>query len=490
MAARRVWLLLGGTVVAVAASIVTYDSTLGNILYFSTYATLCAVAWLAVARMAPGAPRRPWALIAAAQTLWLTGDVIEIVYFYRGGVPPVGLADAFWLGGYPLLALALTRMAARRAPGRMRAAVLDGLTLAVAAALASWRFLIEPILGTGFSLAETVVPAMYPVASTVLLTAVLFIALSPGERRAPTRLLLGAVTLYLAIDVSYNVLPMVTDDYETVSRIGPLIMLGNALLTAACLHPGRAELTRPGQQVNLLHPSRVLFLGLAFLTAPTLSLVQSGLHRNAVVTLAATALSTAFVLTRFTMAVREQEKAQAQLAYQARHDPLTGLANRAVLTAELDRVAPERTAPVAVLYLDLDGFKDVNDRCGHEAGDRVLTVVAERLSTAVRGTDLVVRLGGDEFVLLCPGLPEPEAVRLAERILGDVAQPIPFRGATLDVGASVGIAAYGPHEPAGDGDMLRTADHAMYEAKRQGRGRWVLARTGEGHSKVPSGRRG
>jgi diguanylate cyclase (GGDEF)-like protein len=225
----------------------------------------------------------------------------------------------------------------------------------------------------------------------------------------------------------------------------------------------------------VLHPSRVLFLGLAFLTAPTLSLVKTGFEADAIAVLVATALSTAFVLTRFTIAVREQERAQAQLAYQARHDPLTGLANRAVLTAELERVLPRRSGPVAVLYVDLDGFKEVNDTHGHQAGDLVLSVVAQRLSGAVRATDLVVRLGGDEFVLFCPDLPEADAIKLAERVLGDVGQPIRYAGKLLDIGASVGIAAYGTDTPAHDSDVLRTADMAMYEAKKQGRGRWVMA---------------
>ncbi|MEU4425618.1 GGDEF domain-containing protein [Actinoplanes sp. NPDC024001] len=474
MATRRLWLFLGAAAIAVAVLVATYDTTLGNILYLGVYLTLCTVAWLAVRRVPAGPGRRPWALVATSQSLWLLGDVIELFYFYLDQVPPVGVADVCWLTGYPLLAVALTMMARRRAPGRMRGAVLDGLTLAVAAAMASWQFLIVPNLGTGYSLAETLVPPMYPIASVVLLTATLFIALSPGTRGAPTRLLLGAVVLYLAVDVSYNVLPLFLD-YALVSKIGPLILFGNALLIAACLHPGRDELTRAGHQSKVLHPSRVLFLGLAFLTAPTLSLIESGLQRNAVVALVATALSTAFILSRFTMAVREQEKAQAQLAFQARHDPLTGAANR----SELERVLPQQTGPIAVLYLDLDGFKEINDRYGHDAGDHVLTAVARRLSSAVRGSDLVVRLGGDEFVLLCPDLPEPEAIRLAERVLADVAQPIAFRGGTLDVGVSVGIAAYGPVEAAGaparDADVLRTADRAMYEAKRNGRGRWALA---------------
>jgi diguanylate cyclase (GGDEF)-like protein len=477
MATRGIWIFLGGATAAVAGLVLTYDTTTGNVLYLGTYLMLCTMMWLAVRRTPPGPDRRPWVLAAVAQSLWVTGDAIEIAYFYlTADVPPVGVADVFWLSGYPLLAVALTMMARRRAPGRLRGAVLDGLTLTVAAAMASWQFLIAPYLDSGYGLLATIVPPLYPIADVALLAAVLFIALSPGERRMPTRLLLGAVVLYLTIDVGYNVLPIFLD-YSIVARIGPLIMLGNAMIIAACLHPDRDELTRPGQQVNVLHPSRVLFLGLAFLSAPVLSMVENGMARNAVVALIATALSTGFILTRFSFAVREQERAQAQLAYQARHDPLTGLANRAVLTDELERVMPRRSGPVAVLYLDLDGFKQVNDTHGHEAGDLVLATVAQRLSTAVRGTDLVVRLGGDEFVLLCPDLPEEDAIRLAERIVGDVAQPISFRGEPLDVGASVGIAAYGVDAPAGDSDVLRTADMAMYEAKKQGRGRWVIARS-------------
>jgi diguanylate cyclase (GGDEF)-like protein len=475
VAASRIWAFLGVVTLAVAISSATYSTPGGDALYYLTYLAVTVAGWLAVRRVEPGPDRLPWVLVAVTLTLWLTGDLIEGAYWYlRGTVPGTGVADSFWLGGYVVLAVALTLMARRRAPGRMRSAVLDGLTLTVAAGMAVWQFLIVSTLGDGFSTLDVVVPALYPVADVVLLAAILFIALSPGDRTASTRLVLGAVLLFLVIDLGYNVLPHFVD-YSLVQRIAPLIMLGNALLVAACLHPERAELTRPGRHANLLHPSRVIFLGLAFLTAPTLTLFESGLSSNAVVALLATALTTAFILTRFTIAVREQEKAQRLLAEQARRDPLTGLANRSVLSAEMQRVLPGRDDPVAVLYLDLDGFKTVNDRHGHEAGDLVLSVVAQRLSAAVRGSDLVVRLGGDEFVLLCPALPEPEAIGLAERVLRDVAAPIVFRGQTLDIGASVGIAAYGPESAAGDNEMLRTADEAMYEAKRQGRGCWVLA---------------
>ena len=468
----RLFLLLA--VAAVGAAMATYGSDAGNVLYAAVYLTLCGLAWWAAMRRPGDGARRPWTLVALAMTLWCTGDAIEIVQYYTGVVPSVGLADAFWLGGYPLLAVALTMMARRRAPGRMRGAVLDSLTLTVAAAAASWQFLVEPVLQAGYGLADSVVPALYPVADVVLLAGVLFIALSPGARSAPTRLLLTAAGVYLGVDLGYNLLPYVLDS-ALVERLAPLIMLGNALIVAAGLHPGRAELTRAGHRATVLHPARVLFLGLALMTTPLLTMLQSGFGRREIMAIAATAACAAFVLARFTIAVREQERSQAELAFQARHDPLTGLPNRTVLADRLGRLLPAADTPVSVLYLDLDGFKQINDEHGHEAGDAVLRVVSKRLSAAVRETDLVARLGGDEFVLLCPAAPAAEAVRLAERVLHDVAQPVTWQGRTLEVGVSVGIAARAAGPGDGPAAVLRAADVAMYEAKRHGRGRWVLA---------------
>ncbi|MEU8817529.1 GGDEF domain-containing protein [Actinoplanes sp. NPDC048796] len=457
----------------VAGSIATYGTGFGNALYAVLYLALCGISWWA-ARRQPSGTRLPWVLIATAITLWFTGDAIELVQSYVSVVPSVGVADAFWLSGYPLLAAALTLMARRRAPGRMRPAVLDSLTLTVAAGAASWQFLIEPVLGAGYGVADSVIPALYPVGDVVLLAGTLLIALSPGTRTAPTRLLLTAAGLYLGVDLGYNLLPYLLD-YTIVARIGPLIVLGNALIVAAAMHPARAELSNPGPQAAVLHPARVLFLGLALMTTPLLTMLQSGFDHRQIILIVFTTACAAFVLARFTTAVREQERTQAELAFQARHDPLTGLANRAVLTDRLGRLLPTADAPVSVLYLDLDGFKQINDEHGHEAGDAVLRVVSRRLSAAVRETDLVTRLGGDEFVLLCPAAPPAEAVRLAERVLHDIAQPVTWNGLTLHVGASIGIAAETPGAETGATDVLRSADIAMYEAKRLGRGRFVVA---------------
>ncbi|WP_249998328.1 GGDEF domain-containing protein [Actinoplanes sp. M2I2] len=473
MSARGIRWFLVLAVVAVVASMATYGSDGGNVLYVGTYLILAGLGWRAARRAGAGS-RLPWVLIAVAITLWLAGDALEVAQYYLGTVPSVGLADAFWLGGYPLVAVALTLMARRRAPGRLRAAVLDSLTLTLAAAAASWQFLIEPVLQAGYGLADSVVPALYPVADVVLLAGVLFIALSPGVRTAPTRLLLAAIGVYLGMDMAYNLLPYVLDG-SLVDRLGPLVMLGNALMVAAGLHPDRGELTRAAHRTGVLHPARVLFLGLALMTTPLLTMLQSGFGRGEIVLIAATVGCAAFVLARFTVAVREQERSQAQLAFQARHDPLTGLPNRTELTDRLGRLLPAADAPVSLLYLDLDGFKQINDEHGHEAGDAVLRVVARRLSAAVRETDLVTRLGGDEFVLLCPAAPTADAVGLADRIVHDLAQPISWQGLTLRVGASIGITSGAHDGGTAPADVLRCADLAMYQAKRAGRGRWVLA---------------
>ncbi|MEV8509866.1 GGDEF domain-containing protein [Actinoplanes sp. NPDC051475] len=461
----RLFLLVMFAVTLVEA--VFYYSTSGEVVHVVAYTGLCSLAWWSALRLPRGGGRLPWLLIAAGMTLWFAGDAFELIeVHFLGGTPDVGLADAFWLGGYPLLAVALALIARRRAPGRLRGAVVDALTLTVAAGAVSWQFIMKP-LAEGLTLAESAVPLLYPFADVVLLSGALVVALSPGIRTAPTRLVLAGAVWFLAMDLGWNVLPYFVDS-DLYGRLGAAMIFGNALVVAAALHPARGELSREGAETGTLHPARIFFLAVALMTAPLLTLVADD-KITAVVASAACAL---LVIVRFTAAVREQERAQAQLAYQARCDPLTGLANRSVLGDRLARAVPAPDAPVAVLYLDLDGFKQINDRYGHEAGDAVLRTVADRLSAVVREQDLVARLGGDEFVLLCPGVSAEEAAWLAERLLTDVSWPVPYEGHHLTVGVSIGIAA---RTAVGEEGLLRVADAAMYEAKRLGRGRYILS---------------
>ncbi|MFN8037723.1 MAG: sensor domain-containing diguanylate cyclase [Acidimicrobiales bacterium] len=164
------------------------------------------------------------------------------------------------------------------------------------------------------------------------------------------------------------------------------------------------------------------------------------------------------------------------LLHAARHDQLTELPNREQFFGRLRSVLGRTPGqPVAsVLYVDLDGFKPVNDTYGHGVGDRLLEVVARRLQQSVRGADLVARLGGDEFAVVCPGLVSlDEAGDLADRLIATVAEPVLIDGERIAVGASAGVALGRGHE---DPDMvLNRADQALYEAKRAGRGGWCAA---------------
>src|SRR5438105_3662973 len=158
---------------------------------------------------------------------------------------------------------------------------------------------------------------------------------------------------------------------------------------------------------------------------------------------------------------------------QALHDSLTRLANRRLFRDRVDHAlarVQRRAVRLAVLFIDLDGFKNVNDTLGHAAGDEALTVMAGRVSACIRSADTAARLGGDEFAVLIEDIHgEGEAIQVAERLLDSLVQPLRVRGKELEIGASIGIAVNVPGESIDD--LMRHADVAMYSAKAAGRGR-------------------
>ena len=176
--------------------------------------------------------------------------------------------------------------------------------------------------------------------------------------------------------------------------------------------------------------------------------------------------------------IGERLRAERKLTYQATHDALTGLPNRAQLLQRLARAIAQarndENACFAVLFLDLDRFKLINDSVGHVVGDELLVEAARRIVGTVRGTDTVSRLGGDEFAILAERLEGPEmAVDLGHRVLAALGSPVWIAGRELFPTASVGIAMWHPRYGSGE-DMLRDADAAMYRAKDEGRDRCTL----------------
>jgi diguanylate cyclase (GGDEF)-like protein/PAS domain S-box-containing protein len=176
--------------------------------------------------------------------------------------------------------------------------------------------------------------------------------------------------------------------------------------------------------------------------------------------------------------VTERVRLQDELVRQAYHDGLTGLANRSLFRDRLEQAlarAARAGGPVGVLILDLDGFKQVNDTLGHDAGDQLLRVVADRLNETVRTTDTVARFGGDEFAVLLDQTDEALAVSVARRALARLTEPAVVGGRELQVTASIGIALHAG-ECGGD-ELVRNADVAMYAAKDAGRGRHEVFRS-------------
>jgi diguanylate cyclase (GGDEF)-like protein/PAS domain S-box-containing protein len=177
----------------------------------------------------------------------------------------------------------------------------------------------------------------------------------------------------------------------------------------------------------------------------------------------------------------ERKGSEDRLAHQAHHDPLTGLPNRVLfvefLTLALARAQRQQSA-VAVLFLDLDRFKFINDRLGHDCGDELLVKLSDRLRGVLRPGDTVARFGGDEFTVLCDDLDvdveaaREQAIEVAQRLLDVIELPTDLEGEPTPISASIGIAIAGPGDQAES--MLRDADAAMYLAKERGKGRWEI----------------
>ena len=169
--------------------------------------------------------------------------------------------------------------------------------------------------------------------------------------------------------------------------------------------------------------------------------------------------------------ITERKRTEQRIEHLAYYDVLTDLPNRALLNQRAERalgVAARRRTQVAVLFLDMDHFKDVNDSLGHAEGDALLVQVASRLQQQARETDTVCRLGGDEFVLLLPEADERGALKVADKVLAAFRQPFPLTDHELRVTVSIGIAIY-PQDGADFTDLLKNADAALYQAKQDGR---------------------
>lgn len=186
--------------------------------------------------------------------------------------------------------------------------------------------------------------------------------------------------------------------------------------------------------------------------------------------------------------ITQRKKSEEAVIFQAFHDPLTSLPNRRALVERMRTaiLRAQRSAErLAVLFIDLDGFKSVNDISGHDAGDRILVEIAERLRLLLRKDDVISRLGGDEFVVLLQGISNPAALpSVARKILDQIRRPVAFGEASLQVGASIGISLF-PDDASEPERLIQQSDRAMYRAKQHGRNAFRFFSDQSTHEQAP-----
>ncbi|WP_084700922.1 GGDEF domain-containing protein [Cryptosporangium arvum] len=456
-------------------------STFAHLCYLIGFGTLVALGWMRL-RTLSGPQRRGYGYIVAALSVWLVGDLLQdLLRWIFDGTRDVSPADLLWISGYPLLGIGLLRLVRLRAPTRLREAVLDALAMATVMAWLCWQFVILPAVEHERLSPAVVVGAIYPLGDVLLFAAGAILVLAPGSKRGPTRYLIAALAIALIGDIAISMLPTLVDDLSRIvqaDRLDGILLLSNSLYVAAVLHPDAARIAEPdSSREERLHPARVIFLGIALAALPMFAGLQAidGVAGR-VSLLVSIAVLTALILVRFVLVVREQESVRAMLAHQAHHDQLTGLANRQALHAALDLAlnrARDLRSPYApvLFYLDLDGFKQVNDRYGHAAGDFVLAEFARRLKGELRTGDVAARLGGDEFVVLAENITsDAEAQALADRLRGLTDEPVTRSDdEAYSIGVSVGVAAAGTVDPVDSDTLLAAADGNMYTQKNHPR---------------------
>jgi diguanylate cyclase len=426
-----------------------------------------------------------WAFVGAGVIAWGLGQAVWTYYeVWRDvEVPFPSLADAGFLT-FPVLAsigVVLYRASSRRRRSPVTT-ILDGALLAASLFTLSWFVLMQGLVADGnLSTFGFWLSFAYPVGDLVVVTLVLQVV--SQLRTAPTSLwLLSLGLVVMAVADSAFVWLILTDGFATGGWVDLAWITAFAIIGAAGVQAsrdsdheeGRVDVTR----LALVLPYVPFTLGMAVIAERVWTDDVGGMETLSAAVLIVLVLCRQYVALADNQGLLVLVRArEAELSHLALHDPLTGLANRLLLDDRMTHAASRRDdgsdGPL-LLLIDLDDFKQVNDRHGHGAGDTVLGAVATRLSACVRSHDTVARLGGDEFAILLEPPTDP-AEDVAQRVLDALAAGVDVDGSTVWVSASVGIGAVDrgfDAEATRVARALREADMAMYAAKAAGKNRW------------------
>jgi len=428
-----------------------------------------------------------WALWSVGTGCWALGELAWCWFELIAGrqTPFPSIADAGFLL-FPVFAVAglLAWPSAAVHGGRRWRTLLDGVLVAGSLFIVSWvTALGSAARSGGDGRFAYVVSLAYPVTDLVLLTlVVVVVAHARDSARSGLGLLAVGLSALVVADSGFAYLTS-TGRYATGSVVDAG-WFGGFLLIAAAATTAAAPAAAPrGNPVDAAMESESTAAALLpYLPAGVglgLAVVGELTGRGQKVASTAAGVVVIALLIRQLLAVldnrrllRQLQRVQLELRHQAFHDPLTGLANRALFTDRLNHGLQLRRRdrrPLGLIYLDLDGFKAVNDSHGHEAGDAVLKAASERLRAVTRPGDTVARLGGDEFAVLVED--GGDAGTVVARLLDALTQPAVVGRHSVFLGASVGLADLTPDAaPVTPAEFLRRADAAMYQAKRSGKG--------------------
>ena len=472
---RRGWLMfLGvGLGAALGAGLVGDGGAVRPLLIVMGLAATAAV--LVGAREHRPAKVLPWRLLAGCTIATTVGGVfvpIDGVLGVLGQLSTVAGSVAGMAGFIMLIR--------GRIPGGDRAAFLDAAILASGIGVLIWAFGFAPYAVAAHQSSVVAIVFFYP--TLILLAMVARMWFLAGAHRPATRLIVMLVVASNAI-IMFDVLRGMAGSSVFIGPGLFATFAELAFLGAAALHPSMAILPEH-LPANVRHISRrriVALTGALLVNPATLAIeASSGRPVDPAPYIIGGVLIGFLVIGRLGDAMRElgeslreRESLADRLRHQALYDGLTSLPNRRYFTDRLAAAFANRSTdrPLAVLLIDLDEFKAVNDSYGHVAGDNLLIAVGKRLRAALRDTDIAARLGGDEFVIVLPACANPQIpIQVAERVLAAFVEPFDIDRHRVAVGVSIGIAIAGPNDETAD-DLVRNADIAMYLAKSRGKAR-------------------
>jgi diguanylate cyclase (GGDEF)-like protein len=452
-------------------------SEVSTLVTDATYVPLGAVFTVLAARVALSKrqeprTRRAWRVITlafacqlAAHGAWFAQEHI----LHTTGYPST--ADYCFLLFSPLMFAGLLMLPGqqRRRRDRQKLA-LDALIVGAGGFIAIWYLLLGPILNApGMTQWERAFTAALPIGDLLLVLAMSTAMLRrhQAEMPAPVRLLAGSIALTVTADVSYSWIQL--NGGFTGGSWPDLVWLAGCFLLVLAADQ---QYRRPRHPTPRRRDRNAVFvLPYAASIAAYLLLAEQSSHLPLDPyggMILGSAVLTLLVMARQMHALRDNRE-------MAVTDGLTGLANRTLVTERLEQLAGQPIRPdrhTAIMLIDLDRFKPINDTYGHEAGDAVLIAAAAAMRAVIRDSDLAGRLGGDEFAVLLQGLPSREtAGAVAARLLESLRTPVIFGEHLLMVEASIGVAVRDDPDASGE-TLLQRADTALYAAKRAGRGRF------------------